>query len=592
MARREAGEKPKDFWVVLRRIFSYVSGMEFLIFIVVALCVIAPLCRIAGTALFQVITDNYLVPLSKNYDADLFVKFTHTICALAAIFALGAVSICGCGQIMAYISTKILFKIRTDAFLKMETLPIRYFDARKHGDIMSVYVNDMNNIREMLTSSATDFIFNIVMTVANIAMMLYYSWKLSIVIAFVIFVMANFIKKIVKKCGKTFREQQDELGKLNSFVEEMIDGQKIIKIFNREEKIESDFRILNEKLYDASRRANNYRNMLTPVLVNISNIGYSLVVMLGAIMVIRGNMTLGAAIAFFQYARGFTFPINEMSQGFNAVMGAAAGAERVFKLLDEEAEVDNGKIELTDARGDIDFENVAFGYENGKTILNNINMRAHMGQKIALAGSTGAGKTTIASLINRFYDIGAGKITFDGININDIKKDSLRKNVSIVLQDVNLFTETVLENIRYGRLDATDEEVKKAAELANADQFIGRLPNGYNTVLTDGGNDLSQGEKQLLSIARAILSNAPALILDEATSSIDTRTEKLIENGMNALMKGRTVFIIAHRLSTIRNSDAIIVIEGGQIIEKGTHMELLGNRGRYYQLASGLIEMG
>jgi ATP-binding cassette subfamily B protein len=591
MAKSEK-EKPKNFWFTLKRIFSYISGMEFLVFIVVVLCTIAPLCRIAGSAFFQITIDDYLVPLAKNYDENLFLGFGQLVRVLAGIFILGFIAFFIFEQIMSYISTKMLFKIRIDLFSKMETLPIKYFDTHKHGDIMSIYTNDVDNIREMLTNGVTSFIFNTVITIANVVMMLYYSWKLSIIIAFVILIMAIFVKEITTKSRKLFRERQEELGKLNGFAEEMIEGQRVVKVFSQEEKVMNDFKILNERLYNVSKKAADCGNILMPTLINITNISYSLIVMLGALMVVRGSMTLGVAIAFFQYARSFVFPIAEVSQGFNTVMSAVAGSERIFKLLDEKEEEDEGKVELKyPADGNINFKNVVFGYDDKKTILNNISMQAHRGQKIALVGSTGAGKTTIANLINRFYDVSGGEITFGNINIKDIKKSSLRKNISIVLQDVNLFTETVMENIRYGRLDATDDEIIEAAELANASQFIKHLSGNYNTILTDNGNNLSQGEKQLLSIARAILSRAPILILDEATSSIDTRTEKLIENGMNALMRGRTVFIIAHRLSTIRNSDIIIVMEGGRIIERGSHMELLKNKGRYYQLSSGLIKM-
>jgi ATP-binding cassette subfamily B protein len=507
---------------------------------------------------------------------------------------------------MVGISTKILFKMRVDLFSKMQTLPIGYFDTHKRGDIMSVYTNDVDNIRGFLTNTIVDSIFNAVLIIANATMMLYYSRKLSIIVLITTFIVAYAIKNITIKTGKLFKQQQEELGKLNGFVEEMIEGQKVIKVFNHEKQTKNDFQILNEKLYEISKNANNYGNILMPVLSNISNVGYSFVVMIGAIMVFNENMTIGIAIAFFQYARSFIFPIAEMSQEFNVVMNAMAGAERVFKLLDEKPEIDEGKVEMVTSnttlcwkdgdkyisvKGNIDFKNVIFKYNDEKLILNNINMRANTGQKIALVGSTGAGKTTITNLINRFYDITEGEILFDEINIKNIKKDSLRKNISMVLQDTNLFTGSVMENIRYGRLDATDEDVKAAAELANAAYFIKHLPNGYDTILTDNANNLSQGEKQLLSIARAMISYSPVLILDEATSSIDTRTERLIEDGMNRLMQGRTVFIIAHRLSTVRNSDLIIVMEKGEIIEAGNHAELFGNRGKYYQLSVGLTKM-
>ncbi|GMO56307.1 MAG: ABC transporter ATP-binding protein [Rickettsiales bacterium] len=611
-------EKPKNFWSTLRRILSYISGMEYMFFVVVILCIIAPLCRITTTAFFQIGIDDYIMPLSKNNTPELFSAFIVFLGTLAKVFIIGTISIYAYKQIMVRISTKMLYKMRIDLFSKMESLPIKYFDTHKHGDIMSIYTNDVDNIREMLTNSISGFIFNIVMTISNLVMMIYFSWKMSIVIGIVIFLIFSAIKHITSKTGKLFKEQQEALGKLNGYVEEIIEGQKVIKVFNREQQIKNEFNDSNNKLREIAKTANNYGNMLMPVLVNISNIGYSIIVMLGSFLVFKGYMTLGIAIAFFQYARSFVFPISEISQGYNVVMNAMAGAERIFVLLDEKPEYDDGNVEsvwvnplgqplaneekgaklawkngdiFTPLNGYITLKNVVFGYNDEKTILKGINVYAKPDQKIALVGSTGAGKTTITNLINRFYDITEGEILFDGINVKDIKKDCLRKSVSIVLQDTNLFTGSVLDNIRYGRLNATDEEVKKAAELANASTFINHLPNGYDTILTDNGGNLSQGEKQLLSIARAMLSKSKVLILDEATSSIDTRTEKLIEEGMDTLMKGRTVFVIAHRLSTIRNANLIVVMENGQILEKGDHDELYTNKGKYYQLSTGLIEM-
>ena len=490
---------------------------------------------------------------------------------------------------------------------------------------MSLYTNDIDAIREMMTESFPSFILSIISIIGIFSMMVYYSWQLTCVVMLAVVFMFFLARNITKKSGSYFVKQQNELGKVNGFVEEMIEGQKVVKVFCHENKTIDDFNIINNELYDISSKANGYANVLMPTMVNLSNINYAIISISGSIFILLNILTLGTLVAFLQYTRMFIHPISDISQQFNSVLTALAGAERIFKVMDTRPEKDDGKVVLAnikidengniietnertgiwawksidkdgkakyiELKGEIEFKDVVFSYNDDKIVLNTINLKANMGEKIAFVGSTGAGKTTITNLINRFYDIKSGEITFDGINIKNIKKADLRKTISIVLQDTHLFTDTVKENIRYGKLNATDDEVVEASKLANAHDFITLLPNGYDTILTTDGQNLSQGERQLLAIARAIVADPPVLILDEATSSIDTRTEKLIEQGMDTLMKGRTVFIIAHRLSTVRDSDTIIVLENGTIIEQGNHEKLLDNKGKYYQLYNGMFEL-
>jgi ATP-binding cassette subfamily B protein len=527
---------------------------------------------------------------------------------------------------MLNISTKTLYNIRVDLFKKMEKFPIKYFDTHAHGDLMSRYTNDTDALREMLSNSVANFISSVITVTGVFAMMLYFSWELTIIVIVMLFIMLTVIKKVGSKSGKYFREQQKELGKVNGYIEEMFEGQKVVKVFSHEKAVKEEFDDLNSKLCVAATGANTFANILMPIMNNLSHLLYALTAVIGGIFSIMGTVSIGTVVAFMQYTRSLTQPITQISQQVNSVLTALAGAERIFTMIDEEAETDDGYVTMVPAaidesgnitevntstgtwawkhphkedntvtytliKGEVEFDNVVFGYDEDKLVLNGISILAQQSQKIAFVGSTGAGKTTITNLINRFYDVPDGKIRYDGININKIKKDDLRHSLAMVLQDSHLFTGTVMENIRYGRLNATDEEVIAAAKLANAHSFIKHLPEGYETKLSYDGSNLSQGQRQLITIARAAIANPPVLILDEATSSIDTRTESLIEKGMDQLMDGRTVFVIAHRLSTVRNSHAIMVLEKGEIIERGNHNELIEQKGKYYQLYTGMFEL-
>lgn len=617
--------KPKNTFKTIKRIFSYVFNFKIQLFFVFVAIILSSLARIVGTGFLKVIIDKYIEPILRTQNYKLMSGFISTLCFMGVIYYGGVLCTYFYNRIMINVASKTLYKIRIDLFNKMEKLPIKYFDTHTHGDLMSLYTNDIDAIREMISISFPSFILALTSISGIFFMMLYYSWRLTIITIFMTSIILFLVKKLTKRSGKYFKDQQEKLGKLNGFVEEIIEGQKVVKAFCHEELSKIDFNNLNEQLYNASRKANTYANVVMPIMINLSNMNYAIVSISGCIFVLLNLISLGTLIGFLQYTRQVIHPIAEISQQFNSVLIALAGAERIFEVIDKKPEVDDGKITLVNAKidddgnivetnertniwawkevkengkiiyrelkGEIEFKNVVFTYEGENIVLNTINLKANMGEKIALVGSTGAGKTTITNLINRFYDIKSGEIIFDGINIKKIKKDDLRRTISIVLQDTHLFTGTVMENIRYGRLNATDAEVIASAKLANADQFIQHLPQGYNTILTGDAQNLSQGERQLLTIARAIVADPPILILDEATSSIDTRTEKLIEQGMDTLMKGRTVFIIAHRLSTVRNSDMIIVLEKGEIIEKGNHDSLLKNQGKYYQLYNGMFEL-
>lgn len=626
-------QKPKNAFGAFKRILSYMAEYKVLLLLVVVFIICSSLANVIGTSFLQKIIDNYLTPLIKDSgNAELYRGFMAVLGQMMLVYVIGALCTFGYSRIMLNISTKTLFKIRTDLFTHMETLPIKYFDTHTHGELMSRYTNDIDTIREMLSNAVSSFISSAVTIIGVFVMMVYYSWQLTLVSIGMLFVILFLTGKIGGKSGKYFKEQQKEIGAVNGYIEEMIDGQKVVKVFVHEKQAKKEFEQLNDRLCEASTNANTFANILGPVNNNLGHVQYALTAVVGGILAIKGvhsfsgPIMVGTVVAFLQYTRNFSMPISQVSQLFNSVLSALAGAERIFNMIDEPSEVDDGYVTLVNAKeapdgtltecsertgvwawkhphkadgtitytkvqGRVEFDDVTFGYEENKTVLNGISLYAKPGQKIAFVGSTGAGKTTITNLINRFYDVPDGKIRYDGININKIKKDDLRRSLSMVLQDTHLFTGTVMDNIRYGKLDATDEEVIKAAKLANADSFIRHLPEGYDTMLYSDGANLSQGQRQLLAIARAAVADPPVLILDEATSSIDTRTEALIEKGMDSLMEGRTVFVIAHRLSTVRNSDAIMVLEHGNIIERGNHDALIADHGKYYQLYTGMFEL-
>ena len=626
-------QKPKNAFGAFKRILSYMAEYKALLLLVVVFIICSSLANVIGTSFLQKIIDNYLTPLIKDSgNAELYRGFMAVLGQMMLVYVIGALCTFGYSRIMLNISTKTLFKIRTDLFTHMETLPIKYFDTHTHGELMSRYTNDIDTIREMLSNAVSSFISSAVTIIGVFVMMVYYSWQLTLVSIGMLFVILFLTGKIGGKSGKYFKEQQKEIGAVNGYIEEMIDGQKVVKVFVHEKQAKEEFEQLNDRLCEASTNANTFANILGPVNNNLGHVQYALTAVVGGILAIKGvhsfsgPIMVGTVVAFLQYTRNFSMPISQVSQLFNSVLSALAGAERIFNMIDEPSEVDDGYVTLVNAKeapdgtltecsertgvwawkhphkadgtitytkvqGRVEFDDVTFGYEENKTVLNGISLYAKPGQKIAFVGSTGAGKTTITNLINRFYDVPDGKIRYDGININKIKKDDLRRSLSMVLQDTHLFTGTVMDNIRYGKLDATDEEVIKAAKLANADSFIRHLPEGYDTMLYSDGANLSQGQRQLLAIARAAVADPPVLILDEATSSIDTRTEALIEKGMDSLMEGRTVFVIAHRLSTVRNSDAIMVLEHGNIIERGNHDALIADHGKYYLLYTGMFEL-
>ncbi|MGI5990056.1 MAG: ABC transporter ATP-binding protein [Lachnospiraceae bacterium] len=608
----------------LKLIFSYVFRYYKWAFILVAvLIVITAVCNLQSTLFLQSLIDDYILPLLGSSDPD-FGPLAQRLVSLAGVLSIAVITSYLYNRIMVTVAQGTMEKIRVDVFTHMESLPIRYFDTHAHGDIMSVYTNDIDTLRQLISQSIPQMINSAVTIVVTFISMIVLDVPLTILSCVMVAIMLLVSGRISGKSSSYFIRQQKDLGAVNGYIEEMLDGQKVVKVFNHEKKAVEGFQKINHDLRDSSTTANIYSNILMPAMANLGNISYVLCAVVGSVIALSGqfSLTLGTLVSFLTLNRSFSQPITQISQQAASVISAMAGAGRVASLLAEEPESDNGYVTLvnvkeaedgtlteTDERtdvwawrhphkadgtvtyqklaGKVNFYDVDFSYDGEKMILHNISLYAQPGQKIAFVGSTGAGKTTITNLINRFYDIADGKIRYDDININKIRKPDLRRSLGIVLQDTHLFTGTVMDNIRYGRLDATDEECIEAAKLARADSFIDRLPNGYQTMLTDDGGNLSQGQRQLLAIARAAVADPPVMILDEATSSIDSRTEKLVQEGMDALMKGRTTFVIAHRLSTVRNSDCIMVLEHGRIIERGSHDELMEKKGRYYQLYTG-----
>lgn len=623
--RAPRGVKPnvKNPGKLFKRIMAYVFrqyGIQYAI--VVVLIFVGVLANVQGTMFMKNLIDEYITPFLLTDHPD-FSPLAHAMARVAVFYGIGVVSVYTYNRIMVKITQGTLMDLRNELFEHMEKLPIKYFDTHAHGDIMSIYTNDIDTLRQMISQSIPQIINSGVTVVSVFISMLILNIPLTIVTLFMIGIMFFCTKQATGQSGKYFVEQQKNLGAVNGYIEEMMNGQKVVKVFCHEEENKREFKELNDKLFVSADRANTFSNFLGPINAQLGNVSYVLCAIVGGVLALNGvgGFTLGGLASFLTFNKSFSMPINQISQQLNAVIMALAGADRVFGLLDEEVEADNGYVTLVNAkeengkltesdertgrwawkhthqadgsvdyvevRGDVVFNGVDFGYNDDKIVLHDVKLYAEPGQKIAFVGSTGAGKTTITNLINRFYDIQDGKIRYDGININKIKKADLRRSLGIVLQDTHLFTGTVKENIRFGKLDATDEDVVAAAKLANADGFIRRLPNGYDTMLTGDGANLSQGQRQLLAIARAAVADPPVLILDEATSSIDTRTERIVQDGMDKLMHGRTTFVIAHRLSTVRNSDCIMVLEQGRIIERGTHDQLIEEQGRYYQLYTG-----
>ena len=608
------GPKPKNMKKTLGTLLRYLGKYKVFLAIVLVLVVFNSFAMVAGSYFLKPLVNNYILPGD-------FAGLAKMLVLLGAIFLGGACSAYGYARIMVHVSQNTIRDIRRDLFNKMQDLPIKYFDRNTHGDLMSLYTNDIDNIGEALNNSVANIMSSSLSFIGMIVMMVVLSPVLSLITVSFLALMIFIIKNIGSKSKYYFGMQQKNMGKLNGYIEEMIEGQKVIKVFCHEDKAIEDFKKHNEDLRKASTGAQTFAGYMMPMLGNMSHMNYAVTCCIGGLLTIAGRFDLGSLVSFLQYTKQVSNPIAQVSQQVNMILAALAGAERIFTALDEEVEVDNGQVTLARVKivadntlkettkntghwawklqdgslklltGDVRFKDVIFGYNEEKIVLKDINLFAKPGQKIAFVGSTGAGKTTITNLINRFYEINSGKITYDGIDIKDIKKEDLRKSLGVILQDTHLFTGTIADNIRYGNLDATDEEVIAAAKLANAHSFIKHLPHGYDTVLTGDGEGLSQGQRQLLNIARAAVANPPVLIMDEATSSIDTRTEKLIAEGMDKLMEGRTVFVIAHRLSTIKNSQAIMVLEQGQIIERGNHDELLEVGGRYYQLYTGKAQL-
>ncbi len=608
---------------VFKRIMAFVFEKYLIQCIAVFVCIIiSVIASVQGTLFMKTLIDDYITPLIGAGTPD-YMGLLHELIRVGSFYLIGILATFVYNKIMVYVTQGTLDRLRCEMFDHMERLPIRYFDTHAHGDIMSMYTNDVDTLRQMISQSIPQFINSAITVISIVAGMISLSLPLTGVAFVMVAIMLICTKKATGLSGKNFVAQQRDIGAVNGFIEEMMEGQKVVKVFCHEEEAKSDFKKLNDRLFESAYKANAYANIIGPINAQLGNLSYVIIAIVGSILAINGaaGLTLGTIVSFLTFDKNLNMPINQISMQLNSVIMALAGGDRIFRLLDEKSETDNGYVTLVNARiengeikesekrtgmwawkhyhkdtdttdyvelkGDVVFDDVDFGYNDDKIVLHNVDLYATPGQKIAFVGSTGAGKTTITNLINRFYDIQDGKIRYDGININKIKKDDLRRSLGIVLQDTHLFTGTVMDNIRYGKLDASEEEVYAAAKLANADGFIKRLPDGYNTMLKGDGANLSQGQRQLLAIARAAIADPPVLILDEATSSIDTRTEKIVQSGMDSLMKGRTTFVIAHRLSTVRNSDCIMVLEQGRIIERGTHDQLIEQKGRYYQLYTG-----